>query len=190
MKYIVLVDCQHDFVDGVLGSEQAKQAMLNIRDTMKKYDRENTSAIFTQDTHYADNYLNTMEGKKLPVPHCILGTEGWEIVEAALQGVEGMEIYTIEPFAVNGKVYKETFGSLDLVNYLYALDEKEIRTTIEEIIIVGVCTDICVVSNAILLKAAFPETPIKVIANCCAGTSEEAHQKALDTMKQCHIEII
>lgn len=190
MKYIVLVDCQYDFVDGALGSPEAALAMQNIRETMKTYDRTNTSAIFTQDTHYEDTYLDTMEGKNLPVPHCILGTKGWEIVEAVLQGVEGMEIHTVEPFGVNGRVYKETFGSLDLVNYLYALDEKEIRTTVEEIIIVGVDTSICVLSNAILLKAAFPETPIKVIANCCASFSQEAHERALEAMKACHIEII
>lgn len=190
MKYVILVDCQHDFVDGTLGSEQAKQAMLNICDTMKTYDRTNTSVIFTQDTHYADTYLDTMEGKKLPVPHCILGTEGWEIVETVLQGVEGMQIHTVEPYAANSRVYKETFGSLDLVNLLYHLDETSLEDSIEEIIVVGVCTDICVISNVLLLKAAFPEVPIKVIANCCAGVTPESHENALSAMRQCHIDII
>lgn len=190
MRYVILVDCQYDFVYGPLGSEWAKAAMQNIKEHFKTYDRENTTVIFTQDTHYADTYADTIEGQKLPVPHCILGTHGWEIVEDALQGVKGMRIYTINPFAFEGKVYKETFGSLDLVNYLYALDEKNIESTVEEIIVAGVCTDICVISNVLLLKAAFPETPIKVIAKCCAGVTPKKHKEALSIMESCHIEVI
>lgn len=189
-KYVIIVDMQNDFITGSLGSEMAVRAAENAKIYLTKYDRENTRVIFTHDTHH-DNYLETTEGHKLPIPHCVLGTEGWEISQVVLQGAEGLILPpTVEPFAANGHVYKPTFGSLDLINYLYHISDTFSEEEIDSIDVFGVCTDICVVSNVLLLKAAFPETPINVIADCCAGTSEEAHQKALDTMKQCHIEII
>lgn len=190
MKYVIVVDMQKDFVDGPLGSPLARVAASNIRAALEKMDKENTTIIFTQDTHY-ENYLETMEGKKLPVPHCVLGTEGWEIVNDVLIGAQGLLLPPdLEPFCHKGRVYKNTFGSLDLINLLYAIDDLSMDDPIEEIIFMGVCTDICVISNVLLVKAAFPEIPIKVVAECCAGVSPESHQNALNAMKQCHIDIV
>lgn len=189
-KYVIIVDMQNDFITGSLGSEMAVRAAENAKTYLAKYDRENTRVIFTHDTHHA-NYLDTAEGHKLPIPHCVLGTEGWEISQVVLQGAEGLILPpTVEPFAADGHVYKPTFGSLDLINYLYHISDTYPDEQIDSIDILGVCTDICVVSNALLLKAAFPEISINVIANCCAGTSEANHNSALDVMRSCQINVI
>lgn len=189
-KYVIIVDMQNDFITGSLGSEMAVRAAENAKTHLAKYDKESTRVIFTHDTHH-DNYLETAEGHKLPVPHCILGTEGWEISQVVLQGAEGLILPpTVEPFAANGHVYKPTFGSLDLINYLYHISDTFSEEEIDSIDVFGVCTDICVVSNVLLLKAAFPETPINVIADCCAGTSEANHNSALDVMRCCQINVI
>lgn len=189
-KYVIIVDMQNDFITGSLGSEMAVRAAENAKIYLAKYDRENTRVIFTHDTHHA-NYLETAEGKNLPKLHCILGTEGWEISQVVLQGAEGLILPpTVEPFAANGHVYKPTFGSLDLINYLYHINDTYPDEEIDSIDILGVCTDICVVSNALLLKAAFPEISINVIADCCAGTSEANHNSALDVMRCCQINVI
>jgi nicotinamidase-related amidase len=189
-KYVIIVDMQNDFITGSLGSEMAVRAAENAKICLAKYDRENTRVIFTHDTHHA-NYLETAEGKTLPIPHCILGTEGWEISQVVLQGAEGLILPpTVEPFAADGHVYKPTFGSLDLINYLYHINDTYPDEQIDNIDILGVCTDICVVSNVLLLKAAFPETPINVIADCCAGTNEANHNSALDVMRCCQINVI
>ena len=188
--YVIVIDMQNDFITGSLGSEAAQKAAEHAKAHLAIYDRENTRVIFTHDTHHA-NYLNTLEGKNLPVPHCILGTEGWEISQVVLQGAEGLILpETVEPFAATGHVYKPTFGSLDLINYLYHINDTFPGEEIDSIDVFGVCTDICVVSNVLLLKAAFPETPINVIADCCAGTSVHAHEAALDTMRSCQINIM
>ena len=189
-KYVIIVDMQNDFITGSLGSEMAVRAAENAKVYLAKYNRESTRVIFTHDTHHAD-YLETAEGHKLPIPHCVLGTEGWEISQVVLQGAEGLILPpTVEPFAANGHVYKSTFGSLDLINYLYHINDTYPDEQIDSIDILGVCTDICVVSNALLLKAAFPEISINVIADCCAGTSETNHNSALDIMRCCQINVI
>ena len=189
-KYVIIVDMQNDFITGSLGSEMAVRAAENAKAYLAKYDRESTRVIFTHDTHYA-NYLDTAEGHKLPIPHCVLGTEGWEISQVVLQGAEGLILPpTVEPFAAHGHVYKPTFGSLDLINYLYHINDTYPDEQIDSIDILGVCTDICVVSNALLLKAAFPEISINVIADCCAGTNEANHNSALDVMRCCQINVI
>ena len=189
-KYVIIVDMQNDFITGSLGSEMAVRAAENAKAYLAKYDRENTRVIFTHDTHHA-NYLETAEGHKLPIPHCILGTEGWEISQVVLQGAEGLILpETVEPFAAHGHVYKPTFGSLDLINYLYHISDTFPGEEIDSIDVFGVCTDICVVSNALLLKAAFPEISINVIADCCAGTNEANHNSALDVMRCCQINVI
>lgn len=187
MKYVIVVDMQKDFVTGVLGSEQAKRAAAFIAEELPKLRDENTALIFTQDTHYND-YLNTMEGKKLPVEHCILGTDGWEIIDELASFGEGFYIPNVNPFCSEGRVFKDTFGSTNLVNLLYHLDD--CGCPVEEITLMGVCTGICVISNAMILKAAFPEAPIKIMSEGCACVSEESHQNALKAMELCHIDII
>lgn len=186
MRYVIVVDMQKDFITGALGSKQARDIVPTMVRTLEGYRHTDTALIFTQDTHN-DNYLNSMEGKKLPVPHCALGTEGWEIIDELVSYTTDVDYAhpDLAPFAANGKIYKPTFGSLDLVNLLYNFEEK-----IDEIVLMGVCTGICVISNTLLLKAAFPNIPIKVIENCCACVSEDTHHTAINAMKLCQIDII
>ena len=170
---LVVVDMQKDFVDGALGTNEAQGIVDNVVSEIKNFDGK----IFaTFDTHY-ENYMQSAEGKKLPVEHCIKDTDGWKLnplVEAALNA-KGFT-----------PVIKNTFGSVDLPELIkeYA-DGDDFR-----IELIGLCTDICVVSNALLLKANFPEKEICVNASCCAGVSPATHQSALDTMKCCQIDII
>lgn len=170
-KVLVVVDMQKDFVDGALGSAEAVAIVSNVVEKIKSFD----GYIFvTYDTH-SEDYLNTSEGKKLPVPHCIKGTAGWELNEEVQSALVGKEYIAVE---------KPTFGSVDL--------PKLIREKVGEsfeIELVGLCTDICVVSNALILKANFPENEISVIADCCAGVTPEAHNAALQTMKSCQINV-
>ena len=171
-KILIVVDMQKDFVDGALGSEQAVAIVENV---VKKIEAHDGDIIATYDTH-PENYMDIQEGKYLPVPHCIKGTDGWKLdsrVEAALAKKEYKAIE------------KPTFGSVVLVDYIkenYSPEEIEIE-------LIGLCTDICVVSNALLMKANFLETKISVDASCCAGVTEESHNAALLTMKMCQINI-
>ena len=187
MKVLVIVDMQNDFIDGPLGTPEAQAIVPKIVHKMKKecFGTE-TCIIFTKDTHY-DNYLETQEGKNLPVEHCKYMTEGWSInkdIASEFKNNSGYYEYNSED-VINSRVLKETFGSQKLVEILQkGIDE------IESIELVGVCTDICVVSNAMLLKAAFPEMPIIVDASCCAGVTPETHKAALTTMKMCQINVI
>lgn len=170
-KVLVVVDMQKDFVDGALGSAEAVAIVSNVVEKIKSFD----GYIFvTYDTH-SEDYLNTSEGKMLPVPHCIKGTAGWELNEEVQSALVGKEYIAVE---------KPTFGSVDL--------PKLIREKVGEsfeIELVGLCTDICVVSNALVLKANFPENEISVIADCCAGVTPEEHNAALQTMKSCQINV-
>ena len=170
MKSIVVVDMQNDFIDGSLGTKEAQEMLPRLKDKLKKV-VENGSAelIFTMDTHGKD-YLNTQEGKNLPVEHCIKGTQGWEISPE------------LGEFVAKAKavVEKPTFGSTELIKHLNAADEVEL---------VGLCTDICVISNALLIKAAYPEMKVSVDAQCCAGVTPESHANALEAMKMCQVEI-
>ena len=168
MKFLIVVDMQVDFITGSLGSKLAEAIVPNVVEKVKNYDG---TVIFTRDTHFAD-YLSTQEGSKLPVEHCIKDTAGWEICN---------ELKTF----VNKVVDKITFGSVDLPEIIKSYGED-----IEEIELCGLCTDICVISNAMILKAAFPEVKIKVDGNCCAGVSIESHNTALNAMKSVQIEII
>ena len=171
-KILVVVDAQNDFITGVLGNKECNVATNVIADEIRsgKYD----DVIFTRDTH-DENYLNTQEGKKLPVPHCIRNTEGWQIRN------ELDSLRKTEP------IDKETFGSTDLAAELVAMN---IDDEIGSITFVGLCTDICVISNALLVKAALPEVPIIVDAACCAGVTPESHENALNAMKMCQIDIV
>ena len=164
-KTLIVVDMQNDFIDGSLGTKEAKAIVGNVKSKIEEYQARGDEIIFTRDTHQED-YLDTPEGKKLPVRHCIYGTKGWEIAEE---------------LAVEEAIYidKPTFGWVHW-------NERNF----EEIELVGLCTDICVVSNALILKAMFPDAEITVDAGCCAGVTPETHRAALETMKMCQILVV
>ena len=168
-KLLIVVDMQNDFVSGSLGSEDAAAIVENVVEKVKQAESENTEIIFTRDTH-GEDYLNTQEGRHLPVVHCVKGTHGWEIVDELLPYVKEV-------------VDKPTFGSLELADIV----REKGYTDVE---VVGLCTDICVVSNVMILKAVLPEAVITVDSRCCAGVTKESHQSALDTMRICQAEII
>lgn len=170
MKLLVVVDMQNDFVSGALGTREAADIVPHVVGKVVEAVNAGTDIIFTQDTHGAD-YLNTQEGKNLPVPHCIKGREGWEIIPQLQEYARGRVC-----------LEKSGFGST-------ALAHLAARGKYEEIELVGLCTDICVISNAMLLKSALPEVPISVDAACCAGVTPASHQNALEAMKMCQISI-
>lgn len=173
-KYLIVVDMQNDFTYGSLGSQEALAIIPAVVEKCKSYDL--TKIIFTQDTHYSD-YFNTLEGEKLPVKHCEKLTKGWEVISE-------LQPYIADDFL--NTVIKETFG-YDKWSELFVNCADDPNFEIE---IVGVCTDICVVSNALALRAAFPDVKITVDASCCAGTSITNHIMALQVMKSCQIDVI
>ena len=177
-KYLIVVDMQNDFINGALGTAEAEKIVSNVK---KKISESigNRNIYFTMDTHYPD-YLDTAEGKKLPVAHCIYETDGWQIARELLDPFYGKGL-------IPDMVVKKTFGSVELAHTLTELDKKE---KIEEIELIGLCTDICVISNALLLKAFFPEANISVDASCCAGVTPDSHKNALEAMNMCHIDIV
>ncbi|MBQ4537243.1 MAG: cysteine hydrolase [Lachnospiraceae bacterium] len=164
-KTLIVVDMQKDFIDGALGTAEAVAIVDNVKKKIVEYQAMGGEIIFTRDTHQAD-YLSTNEGKHLPVEHCIEGTDGWEISK---------------DLEVEGAIYinKPTFGYLNWKDF-----------SLEEVELVGLCTDICVVSNALIIKAMYPEIKVSVDASCCAGVTPESHQAALTTMKMCQVEVI
>lgn len=174
MKILVVVDMQNDFVTGVLGTKEAVAVVPRVKERILRGMAQGEAVLFTRDTHEQD-YLTTQEGKKLPVPHCIRNTAGWEIVDE-LQG------YAISTAPID----KPTFGSMDLCGILQIIHG---QSAIEKVTLVGLCTDICVISNAMLLKAALPETEIAVDASCCAGVTPQSHATALAAMEACQINI-
>ena len=170
MKVLAIIDMQKDFIDGALGTKEAVSIVPKVAERLKKAREDGETVVFTRDTHHAD-YLSTQEGRNLPVPHCMEGTEGWQI-DAALP-------------VLDAPVFdKPGFGSPALIEFLKGLPE------LERVEFVGLCTDICVVSNALLFKAAMPEAPITVDASCCAGVTPESHRHALETMKMCQIKVV
>lgn len=168
-RLLVVVDMQNDFVDGSLGTKEAEAIVPAVKEKIEAYKARGDEVVFTMDTHY-DNYLETLEGKSLPVKHCIEGSKGWELC-TALEGFEG------------SRFEKPTFGSVSLARYVG-------EGKYEAIELVGLCTDICVISNALILKAVLPGTPISVDAACCAGVTPESHENAIKAMKLCQIEIV
>ena len=176
-KVLVVVDMQNDFVTGDLGSDRAEAIVDPIMESLDDYDR----IIFTQDTHYDFNYLDTMEGKWLPVKHCIVGTDGHNLIAPINKYIDEHR----HNKKVLGVYEKNTFGSIRLGEKLQRLRER-----IESVTFVGVCTDICVVSNALLVKSFIPEIPIRVSKSMTAATSVEMQKEALDTMISCHVEVI
>ena len=182
-KALIIIDMQEDFVNGTLGTPEARAIVPNVVNKLKAHENTDTVVLFTKDTHY-DNYATTQEGQKLPVVHCQYQTHGWSIVKEIHDEFKHGRYATYSTGnVVNGRVLKTTFGSKHLADLLHTL-------RVDEIELCGVCTDICVVSNALLLKAAFPETKIIVDASCCAGVTPESHQAALTTMKMCQVEVI
>ena len=169
MNFLIVVDMQNDFIDGALGTAEAQKIVNNVVAKVKSFDGH---VLFTRDTHATD-YMQTQEGKNLPVPHCIVNTDGWQICDALL------------PFVKDNIVNKATFGSTDLPDII-----KRTCACPEAITLCGLCTDICVISNAMILKATFPETKISVDSACCAGVTVQSHNNALDSMKAVQIEII
>ncbi len=172
-EILIVVDMQNDFVYGSLGTPEAQRIVDHVAEKIMQFEGR---VLFTKDTHESD-YLETQEGVRLPVEHCIRGTKGWELVPA-IEALRLPDTPVIE---------KPTFGSSELVSLLERLNEEE---PIRSITLVGLCTDICVISNALLIKAYFPEIPIAVDATCCAGVTVESHQRALDAMRVCQIDVI
>lgn len=171
-KLLIVVDMQKDFVDGALGSKEAVAIVPAVVEKIKQHEGD---FIVTYDTH-PDNYMETQEGKMLPVPHCIKGSAGWQLDAQVQAALEGKTYKTVE---------KPTFGSVELMEYIkenYNPEDLEIE-------LIGLCTDICVVSNALLLKANFLETKVSVDASCCAGVTPESHEAALLTMKMCQVHV-
>ncbi len=168
-KLLIVVDMQKDFINGSLGSREAVAIVPNVKRKIEEYKAAGDEVIFTLDTH-EDNYLDTQEGKKLPVAHCVRGTDGWEL-DVSLKEFQGK------------RFEKNTFGSTTIGEYV---TEREY----ESIELVGLCTDICVISNALLIKAFLPETPVLVDSSCCAGVTPESHVNALNAMKMCQIKVV
>ena len=174
-KLLVVVDMQVDFVNGALGTKEAEAIVPAV---VKKIEAEiaaGSTVVFTRDTHQA-NYPETQEGRNLPVIHCVEETEGWQLIPELRSLAAGRKIFN-----------KDTFGSIRLAHYVAANAFANVFDTIE---LIGLCTDICVISNAMILKAAAPEVPVSVCAECCAGVTPESHKNALDAMKICQIAIV
>ena len=173
MKVLIVVDMQHDFVDGALGSPAAQAIVPHVAAKIESYRKNGDFVLFTRDTH-GENYLQTQEGRNLPVPHCIQGTQGWQILE---------QLHRDHAPVVD----KVTFGSSLLPEVLEQIFSSRPMDSIE---LIGLCTDICVISNAMVLKAFFPEVPILVDSACCAGVTPESHANALEAMKVCQIQVL
>lgn len=174
MKILIVVDMQKDFVDGSLGTSEAVAIVPAVVERVKKAHAEGETVIFTRDTH-EDNYLETQEGRNLPVMHCIEGTPGHEIIDELKPLAEGCTV-----------IDKPTFGSTFLGEMLDGMNMAE---PIEEITLIGLCTDICVISNAMIAKAHLTEVPVSVEAACCAGVTPASHNNALEAMKMCQIKV-
>lgn len=170
MKVLIVVDMQKDFIDGALGSKAAQAIVQNVKSKIEERRASGYNIIFTRDTH-GEDYLNTQEGRKLPVPHCIKGSEGWQIISEL--DVKPEDVIFDKP----------TFGSLKLADYLATINPGKVE-------FIGVCTDICVISNAMVTKAKLPEAELWVDASCCAGVTPESHNNALKAMECCHINIL
>lgn len=171
-NFLIVIDMQVDFIDGSLGSEDAVKIVPKVAEKIKEFDGK---VIFTRDTHFED-YLSTQEGQMLPVPHCIKGTKGHDIHPS------------LTPFVGEFVHDKFTFGAKnlpDLINHITNNNHRNLHFTL-----VGLCTDICVISNAMVLKAFYPEAVITVASDCCAGVTKESHENALNSMKMCQINII
>ena len=186
MRVLVVVDVQKDFVDGALGSIAAQSIIPHMRERIKEYADGETLILFTKDTH-EENYLETFEGTRLPVEHCVRGTPGWSLVKdisTLADGYSNFLIFSNEEI-IRSRILKNTFGSIKLCEIL-----KQYENEITDVTFMGFCTDICVVSNVLMARAYLPNTRIIVDASCCAGTTLEKHLAALEVMKSCQIDVI
>lgn len=170
MKVLAIIDMQKDFIDGALGTKEAVAIVPKVAARLAQARADGETVVFTRDTHHAD-YLLTQEGRNLPVPHCLEGTDGWQI-DAAL-AVEDAPVFD-----------KPGFGSPALIEYLRSLP------ALEGVEFIGLCTDICVITNAMMTKVALPEVPLSVRADCCAGVTPQSHETALQAMRVCQISIV
>lgn len=181
MKVLVVIDMQEDFINGALGTKEARAIVPNVAARIQKARDDGEKVIFTRDTHYADLYAGSVEGQHLPVPHCIDGTKGWEICPTIQELIEFGDMV----------IDKEGFGAYDLPEFITDLDEGD---PITQITLVGLCTDICVIANAIVLKSFFvaPTLPVEinVDASCCAGVTPQSHTRALEAMEVLHINVL
>ena len=175
--YLIVVDMQNDFINGTLGTPEAESIVPAVKEKIENHIKEKKGPVlFTLDTH-EKNYLETVEGKKLPVEHCIIDTDGWKLHPELDEIAKEYNFKTIQ---------KPTFGSSELTEYLSECNKE---APIDSAELIGLCTDICVISNALLIKAFLPELPISVSQKCCAGVTPESHQRALEQMQMCHIDI-
>lgn len=170
MKLLIVIDMQNDFIDAALGTKEAVAIVPAVQEKIKQYRANGNAVVFTRDTHQK-NYLQTQEGKNLPVEHCIEGTNGWQITD---------KLDVADSKIIN----KPSFGSVELAEYVAGLQN------LEEIELVGLCTDICVISNAFILKAKLPEVKISCDSKACAGVTPESHNNALAAMKMCQINVL
>lgn len=170
---LAVIDMQNDFIDGALGTKEAQAIVGNVAECIKKSMSDGTEVVYTRDTHF-DNYMDTQEGKNLPVLHCIKGTCGWEICDE-LKELQNDDTRIFD---------KLTFGSVELAEYLKSM------AGLESVTLIGLCTDICVISNAMVIKANLPEVRIKVVEKCCAGVTPQSHKNALEAMKMCQVAVI
>ena len=171
-KLLLVIDMQNDFINGALGTKEAEAIVPNVVKRIQEFEGD---VLYTRDTH-SEDYKETQEGKNLPVPHCIKGTPGWELCP---------ELKALRDAGHSPVLDKLTFGAKDLPAYL----ETRYPRGLESVELIGLCTDICVISNAMVLKAFFPELPVSVTASCCAGVTPESHENALNAMKMCQIAI-
>ena len=172
-RYLIVVDMQKDFIDGSLGTTEAVAIVEAVNQLAEAWVGP---VVFTRDTHF-ENYMETQEGRNLPVPHCIYGTEGWQLEKGLQAQCDARRSIIFD---------KPTFGSMELSAFLAKKHEED---PIDEIVLVGLCTDICVISNALLAKATLPEVPVAVVSECCAGVTPESHSRALEAMKMCQIDV-
>ncbi|MCR5178713.1 MAG: cysteine hydrolase [Lachnospiraceae bacterium] len=189
-KALIVIDMQNDFLTGALRNEEGIQAIPRVADRIRKAAESGETVIYTRDTHFEETYMGSEEGKNLPVPHCIRGTKGWEIApklqelipaDAVTIGIDDSVAPALGAQTV--VIDKPTFGSAGLGELLKS-------EGFEEVELVGVCTDICVISNALLTKAFLPNAHVSVDPACCAGVTPDSHNTALDAMRACHIEIL
>ena len=177
-KILICVDCQNDFIDGQLGTKEAQAVVPAIVEKIQNFDGH--TVIATMDTH-DDDYLNTAEGRKLPVPHCIVGTYGWSINQKVLDALKAQKYATIT---------KSYFTAIDLFEFILMHCGYDNPDEYFEVEMIGLCTDICVISNALYLKAMFPNAEITIDSKCCAGVTPEKHEAALEVMRSCQINVV
>lgn len=186
MKVLIVVDMQRDFIDGTLGTPEAKKIVPNVVKKIECAIEQKILVLMTKDTH-SESYLSTLEGTILPIKHCIEGSEGWSIdkrISEVFDNKYGRLLYSSNKIIKN-RIYKNTFASNDLMELL-----KKEKEYIDEVEFCGLCTDICVISNALMARMVLPDTEITVDASCCAGVTPEKHKAALEVMKSCQINVI